>query len=347
MISTDDAPLRALFHALQHTGPDAAGAGLFLGARVGGWMQDADQPWRCEQSFRPFADALTAHGIEVTARIEERGFALALVLPPRAREAARIALARAVDASAEGGWILAAAANDEGGRSLGTDMAALLPQAHVRSKHKCRIVIAQRDDSLCHEQLHAWLALDAPQWIEQPGEGFWSRPGLFAWDRIDPASALLRPHLPSDLQGRVADFGAGWGCLSQHVARHCPGVTSLDLFEAEARALEPARRNMETACAGRALPFALHWHDVLAGVPGRFDAVLMNPPFHVARADQPELGQGFIERAAEALHADGTLWLVANRHLPYESTLQARFSRVQDVAQAEGFKVFKANGVRR
>lgn len=351
-MSVDDAPQRALFWALEQTLPDVAagsaqGPVLFLGARAGAWLQEGARHWRCEQSFRPFAEALNAQGIEAVARIDERGFGLTLILPPRSREAARIALARAVDASAEGGWILAAAGNDEGGRSLATDMSALLPQARVLSKHKCRIVVAQRDGSLQHELLQTWLAQDALQWIESAGEGFWSRPGLFAWDRIDPASALLRTQLPDDLCGRVADFGAGWGCLSQYVARHCPGVTALDVFEADARALDAAQRNLEAACAGRALPFKLHWHDVLAGVPGTFDAVLMNPPFHITRADQPELGRGFIQRAAEALQDEGTLWLVANRHLPYENTLQTHFSQVQELAQAEGFKVFRASGVRR
>jgi 16S rRNA (guanine1207-N2)-methyltransferase len=33
---------------------------------------------------------------------------------------------------------------------------------------------------------------------------------------------------------------------------------------------------------------------------------------------------------------------VANRHLPYEATLAARFGQVRTVAVQEGFKVFEA-----
>ena len=36
--------------------------------------------------------------------------------------------------------------------------------------------------------------------------------------------------------------------------------------------------------------------------------------------------------------------MVANRHLPYEATLAARFSRVQTLAVQNGFKVFEASG---
>ncbi len=44
---------------------------------------------------------------------------------------------------------------------------------------------------------------------------FLSRPGVFAWDRIDPASALLAEHLPADLAGRAADLGAGYGFVAR------------------------------------------------------------------------------------------------------------------------------------
>ena len=36
------------------------------------------------------------------------------------------------------------------------------------------------------------------------------------------------------------------------------------------------------------------------------------------------------------------LWLVANRHLPYEVELNAAFKRVTKVADAGGYKVYEA-----
>ncbi|MCB7212868.1 methyltransferase, partial [Lactiplantibacillus plantarum] len=60
-----------------------------------------------------------------------------------------------------------------------------------------------------------WSALDAVRPIM--GGRFLSRPGVFAWDRIDPASALLAEHLPADLAGRAADLGAGYGYLSREL----------------------------------------------------------------------------------------------------------------------------------
>jgi len=322
-----------------------SGPVLFLGARAGAWPVLADTgAWRCEQDFRPFAAALQRQGITAQARIDDTGFAASLALPPRSREGGRALLARAVRATGEGGLIVAAAGNEEGGRSLHGDLGRLLGNAQVLSKFKCRIVHARRDTAaLDADLLQQWLALDSPRQVTDRGRTFWTRPGLFAWDRIDAGSALLAEHLPTTLSGHVADLGAGWGFQSMQVARHCPQVVSLDLFEAQAGALEPAQRNLAEAAAARPeLEWALHWHDVGAGLPGKFDVIISNPPFHVGRADLPELGRAFIVRAAQALTADGALWLVANRHLPYEATLAAHFAEVRTLAERDGFKVIHA-----
>ena len=88
------------------------------------------------------------------------------------------------------------------------------------------------------------------------------------------------------------------------------------------------------------------WHDVTLGLPERYDAIVSNPPFHQGRADLPQLGQAFIASAADALYANGPLLLVANRHLPYESLLRARFGEVRALDERDGYKVIMAQGVR-
>ena len=341
----DDAPLRALCWALTEAGIDTgAGPLLFLGARPGEWLSPHATDWACEQPFRPFADALERQGAQVAPRVDDTGFALALILPPRSRDAARAWLARAVRATREGGHIVLSASNDEGARSLEVDLQRLLGSGRSLSKFKSRVVIARRDAAgVDATLLAAWLALDEPRCLPGPQGDFWTRPGLFAWDRVDAASALLAEHLPETLSGRIADLGAGWGYLSMQLARRCAAVTTLDLFEADASALEPARRNMQEALASRPeLSANVHWHDVTSGLPQRFDAIVSNPPFHVGRADLPALGRTFIQRAAEALVDHGQLWLVANRHLPYEATLSALFGEVRACAQRDGFKVIHA-----
>jgi 16S rRNA (guanine1207-N2)-methyltransferase len=347
--SAPDAVLDALFLPFSDGALrlPADGSVLFLRARDGFRLREVvQQGWLCEQSFKPFADALARSGLTLGEAAADARFKLVLVLPPRQREEARALFARAA-LHAEGGVVLACVPNAEGAKSAQADLQALLGSVSHLSKHKCRVfwgssLAASHDRAL----LDAWLQLDQPQ---PNAAGYFSRPGLFAWDRVDAASALLAAHLPEDLHGDVADFGAGYGFLATQIIARCPRITALDLYEAEARALEPAKLNVERALRahGRELPFAVHWHDVTVGVERRYDAIVSNPPFHQGRADLPELGRAFIARAANALVPDGRLWLVANRHLPYEATLATHFQNVRTVITQDGFKVIEAAGVRR
>ncbi|WP_445146598.1 class I SAM-dependent methyltransferase [Dyella sp. Tek66A03] len=344
-----DAALEALFVPFE-TGLlslPADGRVLFMRARDGFRLREMARPgWVCEQSFRPFADALERSGLRLGNPESDERFPLVLVLPPRQRDEARALFAQAMRRAAPGGVVLAAMPNTEGAKSGEADLARLAGRLQVISKHKCRVFwTAPLRDAADPALLDEWSALDAPR---RNAAGYVSRPGLFAWDRVDAASALLAGHLPADLSGRLADLGAGYGYLATQVLARCVGVTGLDLYEAERRALEPARLNLEGAqrACGRPVAFAMHWHDVTQGLPHRYDAIVSNPPFHQGRADLPELGRAFIDTAAGALWPHGRLWLVANRHLPYEATLAARFSEVRTVTTQEGFKVIEARGVR-
>ena len=292
---------------------------------------------RAEQTFRPHAEAVRAAGIALASG-EEAGMLLALVLPPRQRDAARALLAQAWRRLAPGGVLVASQANNEGARSLQADMAALCGEVTAQSKRHCRVVWATATPAAQDSPLACeWAALDAPR---QLADGWHSRPGVFAWDRIDVASALLIAHLPRDVRGAAADFGAGTGVLSAALLERSPQLASLDLFEADARALDLARSNLASRAGATTLAF--HWHDVTVGVDGRYDIIVMNPPFHLGRADAPGLGRAFIAAAARALRPGGQLWLVANRHLPYEAALAQGFATVREVAAADGFKIIAA-----
>lgn len=344
---TDDPALDTLFLPFR-TGALAwpeDGRALFLGARAGAALAEFASPaLTCEQSFRPQAAALEQAGLAVSAGVEGR-FPLVLVLPPRQRESARALLARALDRARPGGMVVASLANTDGARSVEEDLARLAGPVESLSKNRCRVFWARAgagDPALRAE----WAALDEPRPVA--GGRFLSRPGLFAWDRIDAGSALLAAHLPADLKGRGADLGAGFGYLAAEVLDRCPEVTALDLYEAEARALELARRNLEPYSGRAELGFL--WHDVAAGLPRdrRYHFVVTNPPFHEGgRADRHDLGRAFIAAAAAALRPKGRLWLVANRHLPYEAVLEQAFTMVRRVADDGAYKVIEAaKGIR-
>ena len=342
MASAQDAPLQTLFLPFAH-GPLRwpQGPVLFLRARDGWALREHADPAQlaCVQSFRPFAQALQSSGWQVRDEdaldADDTRYPLVLVLPPRQRDEARALLARALDKVAPGGVLVACQSNNEGARSGESDLQQLAGLGGKLTKNHCRVFWTAPRDGGHDEALRTrWAALDAVRPIA--GGRFHSRPGVFAWDRIDPASALLVEQLPADLAGRGADLGAGWGYLSAEVLARCPKVTALDLYEAESRALALARHNL----AGSNAQLDFRWHDVTAGIDGRYDFIVSNPPFHTpAREDRPDIGQRFIAVAAQALRPGGRLFMVANRHLPYEQILNDSFGQVRVAAERDGFKV--------
>jgi len=342
---SEDRPLETLFLPLSegHLAWPASGA-LFLRARAGVPLQAGSWPGLvCHQTFAPDAAALERLRLRMLTDdldTATQKSPLVLILPPRQRDEARALLARALRLTERGGRIVACMSNDEGARSGEADLERIVGPLTTLTKNKCRVFWSApldqpHDDALVEE----WLRLDAVRPIDDGR--FVSRPGVFAWDRIDVASQLLAEHLPSDLAGRAADLGAGFGYLSVELLQRCARIAALDLYEAERRALDLARRNLAALESRAAIRYC--WHDVTAGLTDRYDVIVCNPPFHThARAHRPDIGRRFIAIAAQSLLPGGRLWLVANRHLPYEQALGAGFERVRIVTQQHGFKVVEA-----
>ncbi|UWQ22705.1 class I SAM-dependent methyltransferase [Jannaschia sp. W003] len=273
--------------------------------------------------FRPDFDALAARGLE-TARDVEGPFAAAVVFVPRAKALARDLVARACAAVPEGAPVVVDGAKEDGVDSL---LRAVRGFADVGEAH-----------AKAHGKVFAFPARPAPaDWIAAPTEadGFRTAAGVFSADGVDPGSAMLADALPP-LSGRVCDLGAGWGYLASRVLGDSDKVEALDLVEAEADALDCARRNVTDARA------AFHWADATRW-EGRYDAVVTNPPFHASRRADPALGRAFVAAAARLLAPRGRAWFVANRHLPYEGALAEAFGEVVTRGEARGYKVIEAS----
>lgn len=175
---------------------------------------------------------------------------------------------------------------------------------------------------------------------EKGAHGYFTTPGVFSDGAVDKGSALLAEALPPKLPARMADLGAGWGYLAAAVLSR-GGVKSLDLIEAEALSLDCARLNVSDPRV------AFYWADATQFRADPFDGIVMNPPFHTSRAADPALGRQFIQVAARLLAPHGKLWMVANRHLPYETTLSECFRNVDMIGGNGAFKLFHANRPKR
>ncbi len=256
---------------------------------------------------------------------------LTMLAPPGTIER-RYAIALALRALKDGGRLIAAAPKDKGGSRLRKELEAFGCTVNEDSRRHHRIATVKKPAA--PTGLDEAIAEGAPRL--HPGLGLWTQPGVFSWDRVDPGSALLIKTLPP-LSGKGADLGAGVGLLA-HAVLASPRVEQLTLVEIDGRAVEAARRNVAEPRA------EVLWADVRSSglAPASLDFVVMNPPFHDAGSEDRSLGQAFIRQAASLLRKGGVLWLVANRHLPYEQLLGELFRNSQARADIGGYKVIEA-----
>lgn len=274
--------------------------------------------------FKPDHDHFAALGYAVTPAAP---YAAGLVCLPRAKALAHDLVAQALTQVAPGGPVVVDGQKTDGIDSLLKDL-------------RTAGVAMGEPVSKAHGKLVVLTAGPAPDgWArgaEPVGDGFWTAPGVFSAEGPDAGSALLAAHLPADLPAKVGDLGAGWGYLTRAILAR-PGVKHLDAVEAEASALDCARRAIDDPRVTWA------WADARTFRPKHlWGAVVMNPPFHTGRTAEPDLGIGFIKAAHAGLAPDGKLWLVANRQLPYEPALKALFRKVEPVAQSGVYKVIRA-----
>jgi 16S rRNA (guanine1207-N2)-methyltransferase len=310
---------RALAHAFE-TGALASRRAFFLRAE--------DPPFACitcEQSFRSDFVRLK----HATPRIEDGRWPLGLMLLTKHKEENFANIARGWSFLEPGGTLVCAGSNDDGAASLEKLAGKAFGLEDTLSKFHSRVFWLTKSEK---EPPDYWRSLTE---LQRVAGGWLSKPGIFSWDRIDDGSALLAQHLPDDLGGHVADFGCGWGYLARQMLQ--PAVTRLDLIDAEHLALDAARANVTDARA------SFHWLDLgREPPPASYDAIVCNPPFHTGRASTPALGQSIIEAAARALRPGGRFYMVANRGLPYESMLKARFASFETLVDNNKFRVSKA-----
>lgn len=320
-----------LSFALSSGGLDlpATGEIAFLGA-----PGDMDLPVEAAravvfQGSYPDHQTWQRRGVRVATALSGR-FAAVVVSLPRARDLAESWIAAA--AAATDGPVIVDGAKTDGIETIARALKARVPLLGQVSKAHGKVIWVKGGPGL--EDL-------ARPDLQQTRDGDVTAPGVFSADGADPASVALAAALPASLKGQLADLGAGWGWLSREILRR-EGVKRLHLIEADLRALDCARENVTDPRA------TFHWADATTWTPDTpLDAVVMNPPFHTGRKADPALGRAFITSAARILAPHGQLWLVANRHLPYETALTDRFREVREVAGDGAFKILHATRPRR
>jgi len=346
--------LAELLDALRASGAELAGTVVDATGSAGGGALGAPRA-RHVVVYEPSAAALRAAEarfrddarVEVAAGLpwdlETACCDAVLLLPPtdRGNDRVRSELAAAARALGAGGVAFTAMHKDQGAKRYERDAAAWFDRVSVVGRSRgwrvARFEGARGPDG-------ATAAADpgaAVPWrrFEALGRGWWSLPGVHAARALDPGTAVLLATLEAQASGAlrgatVADLGCGTGILADAAVRS--GAAQVTALDDDLAAVRSARRNLPAGVS------VLHSDlDAALASDARFDALLVNPPFHVGKQVRLEVGRAFLETARARLRRGGSAWIVANRALPYERELSA-WKGFETQRVDGGFKVLHA-----
>ncbi len=257
-------------------------------------------------------------------------------MPRSSREAAMLLHAAAARVPDNGG-VYIYGANTEGIRSAARHFSAGTEAGRVPllCKRRCRVLQGRRRSAPpLPDGLDTWRVDETLDWGSGPRRWV-SYPGVFAYGRLDPATALLvecLARLPA--RGRIVDFGAGSGVVGAALLERAPPSTEVYLLDHDVIALEAARQNVPGA---RIVP-----SNRLGAIDRPIDLIASNPPIHEGGAQSLRTLRALVRDAAGALGSRGRLVVVTQRRLGTEAILRRSFSRVERMAEQGPFRVWCA-----
>jgi 16S rRNA (guanine1207-N2)-methyltransferase len=164
-----------------------------------------------------------------------------------------------------------------------------------------------------------------------------SLPGVFSHGRLDRGTALLLQHLDDLPDGALLDFGCGAGVLGAVLKRRYP-QHPLVLLDVDAFAVASSRLTL----AANGLDAEVLAGDGIDAAPKGLAAILSNPPFHQGVHTSYQATEQLLREAVRHLLPGGELRLVANSFLKYAPLIEEHLGPCQTLAEAEGFRIYRA-----
>ena len=260
---------------------------------------------------------------------------LAVVFLQKGKEFNQLLLTMVAQAVLPGGRVLLVGENSAGIRSSRRMLEALVgPIVFSDAARHSVLYLAEKATVAEPAALASWFRHDP---IEIAGETMTlaTLPGVFSYGRLDKGTQLLLESLPPELADDVLDLGCGSGVIGAQIKRKHP-ETRVTLTDSSALALAATAETFrENALEAESiLP-----SNVFSEIAGRFDVIVSNPPFHEGVRTQYETSATLIREAAAHLRPKGTLILVANHFLHYETVLEEHVGPVVCLARDAGYKV--------
>jgi 16S rRNA (guanine1207-N2)-methyltransferase len=175
---------------------------------------------------------------------------------------------------------------------------------------------------------------------EWQGMPLWSKPGIFAWNRLDEGSLYLLEQLQTMQTGKVQsglDLGCGHGLLALALLQ--AGCNRVVATDNNAAAVKACTHNLALH-AGTAETSVIA-ADCASGIEERFDLILCNPPFHQGFSVEQDLTDRFLQATRRLLKRRGTALFVVNSFIPLERKAADLFGTVQLLVDNRRYKVLR------
>ncbi|MDO8907392.1 MAG: methyltransferase [Pseudohongiella sp.] len=176
--------------------------------------------------------------------------------------------------------------------------------------------------------------------IRNPVINFYSKPGVFGWEKVDKGSQLLVSCLPPVIQymkgvESVLDLGCGWGYLM--LATKDIDIPVRVATDNNVPAIDAAKKNFSEA--GLKVDCVLD--DCGSQIKQRFDLILCNPPFHQGFQISDALTDKFLKSATRMSRRSTRVIFVVNQFIPLQKLAEAYFKESRLLAASDGFNVFE------
>lgn len=267
-----------------------------------------------------------------------------VIFLPKARAELELRLAMARYLGREGASLVLVGEKKEGIAGAVKQFTAVVADVlKVDSARHCQVWTGSNHQPLSRFDLTDWL-----RWTQVSCAGVSldvaGLPGVFSEGELDAGTRMLLETLEQTplKADKVLDFACGAGVIGSWLQgyRRDQGLPLgvVDGVDVQAQAVACARETYARAGAEG----QIYASDGLAGIQGRWPAVVTNPPFHSGVKTDTSMTEQFLREVAAHLAPRGELRLVANNFLPYESVIQRFIGPVEKLAQDRRFTVYRA-----
>lgn len=165
---------------------------------------------------------------------------------------------------------------------------------------------------------------------------------LFSYGKIDYGTMFFLEHFPrfKNQPEKVIDLGCGDGALALLAAYKWPETPILCVDDSYL-AVKTAKENFKiNGYEGRS---EYKITDCLTGIPAKSaDLILCNPPFHEYHAVSMGTAGRMFKDSYRVLKTGGSLFIVKNKHLGYQSYLEKLFGECKTIAGNKKYEILKA-----